>query len=39
LVLSLAARRSRAAMLVPAVWLGAFIVLRLVGERFLGWGH
>jgi len=26
-------------MLVPAVWLGAFIVLRLVGERFLGWGH
>jgi len=26
-------------MLVPVVWLGAFIVLRLVGERFLGWGH
>ena len=34
LVLSLAARRSWAAMLVRVVWLGAIILLRLVGEAF-----
>ena len=38
LVLWLAARRSRAAMLVPIVWAGAFVVLFLAGERDLGWG-
>ncbi len=38
LVLWLAARRSWTAVLVPVVWLGAFIVLRFIGEAFLGWG-
>ncbi|MDQ3552805.1 MAG: hypothetical protein M3395_00125 [Chloroflexota bacterium] len=38
LVLWLAARRSWTAALVPVVWLGAFIVLWLAGEAFLGWG-
>lgn len=36
LVLWLAARRSWTALLVPVVWLGAFIVLWLAGEAFLG---
>lgn len=36
LVLWLAARRSWAALLVPVVRLGAFIVLWLAGEAFLG---
>jgi len=38
LVLWLAARRSWTAVLVPVVWLGAFIVLRLWGEAFVRWG-
>ncbi len=39
LVLWLAARRSWTALLVPVVWFGAFIVLRFIGEAFLGWVH
>ncbi len=38
LVLMLAGRRSWAAALVPAVWFGAFIALRLWGEAFVRWG-
>jgi hypothetical protein len=38
LVLLLPARRSWAAVLVPLIWLGVFIVLRFIGEAFLGWG-
>jgi len=36
LVLWLVARRSWTALLVPVVWFGAFIVLWLAGEAFLG---
>jgi hypothetical protein len=39
LVLWLAARRSWTAVLVPLIWLGVFIVLRFIGEAFLGWVH
>jgi hypothetical protein len=38
LVLWLAARRSWTAVLVPLIWLGAFFLLRFIGEAFLGWG-
>ena len=39
LVLLLTARRSWTAVLVPLIWLGVFIVLRFIGEAFLGWVH
>jgi hypothetical protein len=38
LVIVLALRRSWTSILVPAVWLAAFVVALTIGENYLGWG-
>jgi hypothetical protein len=37
LVIFLASRRSWGALLIPTVWLVAFVVVMLIGDRILGW--